>query len=329
MQILVIIMDTQLRKNKKHSTIAYVFVTIINIQRRKIRRRNTKIHILRHNHKYPKQKLQRTKKKAYIFVTTGNRNVAIIPLSRHDRLNTISNQIPRLQAIAHASRAHWDGIADTNSVEPEPNHAGISHPLLHSLWKLQQMHVAGVALVPNRWYTDLRLVHVLIRETHAIEDGLWAALGLGLGDMRAVLVELVGRLFHRGWRRLGYLGRCSDRHEAHMRGNCGSRGSDGTGGNGAMRRGYQSCLHGGAREWWRLWWRVGIMRFWAAAVVVMDRVYEILGTGTDDERLGSRRGKQCRCSLWFFSVLSHVSSELTRILDDMLHALCIFFINVL
>lgn len=39
------------------------------------------------------------------------------------------------------------------------------------------------------------------------------------------------------------------------------------------------------------------MRFWAAAVVLMDRVYEILGTGTDDERLGSRRGKQCRCSL--------------------------------
>lgn len=95
------------RKEKNtHTAQCLGFLATINIQSRKNARWNTKIHILRSQN--PKKKWESTQKKkeTYIFVTTRDRNVAIVPLSRHDSLNTVSNQIPRLQAIAHASGTH-------------------------------------------------------------------------------------------------------------------------------------------------------------------------------------------------------------------------------
>lgn len=55
------------------------------------------------------------------------------------------------------------------------------------------MHVARVALVPDRRYSDLGFAQILVGEPHAVEDGLGPALGLGFGDAGAVLVELEGR----------------------------------------------------------------------------------------------------------------------------------------
>lgn len=55
------------------------------------------------------------------------------------------------------------------------------------------MHVARVALVPNRRNPDLGFAQILVREPHAVEDGLGSTLGLGLCDAGAVLVQLLGR----------------------------------------------------------------------------------------------------------------------------------------
>ena len=56
-----------------------------------------------------KRKRKKKKKKtqytttdiAHILVTTRDGDISIIPLSNHDRLNTVSNQIPRLGTKTH------------------------------------------------------------------------------------------------------------------------------------------------------------------------------------------------------------------------------------
>jgi len=52
------------------------------------------------------------------------------------------------------------------------------------------VHVVGVALVPHRGDTNLRLGHVVLKETHAIEHDLGSDLRLGLHDRGVVLVEI-------------------------------------------------------------------------------------------------------------------------------------------
>lgn len=54
------------------------------------------------------------------------------------------------------------------------------------------MHVASVALVPDGGNADLGLRQVVLGEPHAEEDRLGPALGLGLGHLGTVIVELVG-----------------------------------------------------------------------------------------------------------------------------------------
>ena len=57
---------------------------------------------------------------------------------------------------AHPIRPHGYSIADSDGVEPEPDHARPLHPLLHVLGQLHEVHVARVALVPHRRNADLQ-----------------------------------------------------------------------------------------------------------------------------------------------------------------------------
>jgi len=56
--------------------------------------------------------------------------------------------------------------------------------------ELEQVHVAGVAFVPDAGDADLRLVHVRFGQAGAVEHRLRRALRLGLGDVAAPDVEL-------------------------------------------------------------------------------------------------------------------------------------------
>lgn len=93
--------------------------------------------------------LRKNKEEAHVLVTTGNGDVPIIPLSRHDSLNAVSDKVPRLQAEAHSAGAHGNGVADADRVEPKTNHARLLNALLHRLGQPQQVHVAGVPLEPD------------------------------------------------------------------------------------------------------------------------------------------------------------------------------------
>lgn len=73
-------------------------------------------------------------------------------------------------------------VADANGVEPVGDEAGLSDGVADSLGKIEEMHVAGVALEPNRRDADLGLVHVGLGETGTVEHGLGGTLGLGLRD---------------------------------------------------------------------------------------------------------------------------------------------------
>lgn len=111
-------------------------------------------------------------------------------LGAHDGLDAVGDEVARLEAVAHAPGAHGDGVADPDGVESEADHAGLADALSHGLSKLEKVHVAGVPLVPDGGDPDLGLAEVSVGEADAVEHGLRGALRLGLGDARAVLVEL-------------------------------------------------------------------------------------------------------------------------------------------
>src|SRR5262249_43807589 len=126
----------------------------------------------------------------HVLVAAGEGDQRVVPLRAHHGLDRIGDQVPRLQRIAHAVGAHRDAVADTDGVEPHADHAGSAHPATYFGRELEQVHVAGVAVVPDAGDADLRLAHVLGGEAGTVEHGLRGALRFGLGDVAAVDVEL-------------------------------------------------------------------------------------------------------------------------------------------
>ena len=157
--------------------------------------RHKKSHRAQQNIKHMERKEKRVTA-VRVYVTAGDGNVAIVPLHYHDGLDVVGNEVPGLEALAHATSAHGDGIADANSVEAEGNHAGGGNAVTHGLGEVEEVHVAGVALVLDPGDIDLRLGHVVLGDTNAIEHGLGGALLLGLHDVVLVQLHRLGRGFH-------------------------------------------------------------------------------------------------------------------------------------
>lgn len=111
-------------------------------------------------------------------------------LRAHDGLDAVGDEVARLEAVAHTSGAHGDGVADPDGVESEAHHAGLADAVTDGFGEAEQVHVAGVPLVPYGGDAHLRLAEVGVGEADAVEHGLRRPLRLGLGDARAVLVEL-------------------------------------------------------------------------------------------------------------------------------------------
>mmetsp|Transcript_35695 Transcript_35695/g.84727 ORF Transcript_35695/g.84727 Transcript_35695/m.84727 type:complete len:349 (-) Transcript_35695:48-1094(-) len=130
----------------------------------------------------------------HVLVAAGERDVAIIPLSAHDGLDGVGDDVTRLKRVGHAVCAHGDAVGHSDGVEAVPDHARFRDALLHLASEVKQMHVARVALIPHARNTDLRLVEILGLEAGSVEHRLGRALALVLRELLAVLVHLHGVL---------------------------------------------------------------------------------------------------------------------------------------
>lgn len=164
-----------------------------------------------------------------VLVASRNGDVGVVVLRAHDGLDAVGDEVARLEAVAHAPGAHGDGVADPDGVEAEGHHAGLADAVPDGLGEAEKVHVAGVALVPDRGDAHLRLAEVGVGEPHAVEHRLRRPLRLGLRDARAVLVQL---------RLVGHRGGADALQAAAAAAGCGRRRRKGGGGEGKR-------LHGG------------------------------------------------------------------------------------
>lgn len=70
-------------------------------------------------------------------------------------LDLIGDEIPRLEGVRHATRAHTDAVADSDGAKLVPNHASIHDGLFYTLTETKQMTVASAPL--NVYQGDSRM----------------------------------------------------------------------------------------------------------------------------------------------------------------------------
>lgn len=125
----------------------------------------------------------------HVLVTTGDADVGIVPLTTHDGLDRVRNQITALQGEAHSGGTHTDGVTDTDGVELHADETGALDTLLHLVVEIEQVHVAWVTAIPDGGDADLGLVHILLLQASGVKHSLGSTLGDGLRNMAGDLVE--------------------------------------------------------------------------------------------------------------------------------------------
>ncbi len=76
--------------------------------------------------------------------TDRNGDHAVQPVPSPDRLDRIGDQVPRLERVTHAERAHRDPVRDGGRPEPVPGDAGIGERFLDPSAESQDVLVAAV-----------------------------------------------------------------------------------------------------------------------------------------------------------------------------------------
>ena len=112
----------------------------------------------------------------HVLVATRQRNVGVVILGTHDRLDGIGDDVARDQRRLHALGAHADAVADADGMEDETDQVRLLHALLDPARQRVEVHVAGVALPAHAGDAHLRLLHVIVIQAHAVEHGLGAHL---------------------------------------------------------------------------------------------------------------------------------------------------------
>mmetsp|Transcript_50290 Transcript_50290/g.106879 ORF Transcript_50290/g.106879 Transcript_50290/m.106879 type:complete len:289 (+) Transcript_50290:799-1665(+) len=95
----------------------------------------------------------------HILVTAGNGDETVVELRSHDCLDTVGDDFSGRKRVGHTCGSHGDAVGDANAVELQAVHVLILiDGLLDVLAERQQVHVAGVPLVPNGADSNLRFV---------------------------------------------------------------------------------------------------------------------------------------------------------------------------
>ncbi len=117
----------------------------------------------------------------HVLVAAGQGDEAVVPLGGHHRLDGVGDDFAGLQRVAHAVGAHADAVADADGVEAHAHQIGRFDAFFHFGGQVEQVHVAGVALVPDAGNAHLGLVHVGSAHAGAVEHRLRGALRLWAG----------------------------------------------------------------------------------------------------------------------------------------------------
>jgi hypothetical protein len=125
----------------------------------------------------------------HVLVATGKGDVGVVPLAAHDSLDRVCDDVARLQRVAHTGGSVGHAVTDTNGVELHTLESSSLNALVDLVAEVHQVHVTGVARVPDGRDTDLGLVHVLVAEASGVQHGLRGTVSLGLGDDGTGLVE--------------------------------------------------------------------------------------------------------------------------------------------
>ena len=112
-------------------------------------------------------------------------------MGAHDGFDRVGDEVSRLQREGHTFGTHRDTVGDTDSIESHTDHTGLRDTMFDFLREVEQVHVTGVAFIPDAGDTDLRLVHVLFGHARCVEHRLRGALAAGLGNTSTVFIERI------------------------------------------------------------------------------------------------------------------------------------------
>lgn len=107
-------------------------------------------------------------------------------MATSDRLDGIGDQVPRLERVTHAERAHRDPVRDGRRPEPVPRDAGIGERFLDPGTESQDVLVASV---------EFRVVSIVAvlghgEQIHPGERGEARGCGLRRADLRVAFVPV-------------------------------------------------------------------------------------------------------------------------------------------
>mmetsp|Transcript_654 Transcript_654/g.1137 ORF Transcript_654/g.1137 Transcript_654/m.1137 type:complete len:270 (+) Transcript_654:417-1226(+) len=117
----------------------------------------------------------------HVLVAPGQRDEAIVPLGAHGRFDAVGDQIAGLEGVSHAGGAHADSVGDADGVEAESDAVAGYDAGLDVFGEFEEVHVAGVAFVPDAADTYLGFGHVFFGKAGGVEHGLGCSLGGWLG----------------------------------------------------------------------------------------------------------------------------------------------------
>mmetsp|Transcript_2758 Transcript_2758/g.8597 ORF Transcript_2758/g.8597 Transcript_2758/m.8597 type:complete len:541 (+) Transcript_2758:489-2111(+) len=142
------------------------------------------------HHRGPVDSRHRHDAAGHVLVAAWDREVRIVELRAHHRLDAICDQVSRLEGVCHAVGAVGDAVGDADRVEAQAHHPAPLAALLGGAGDVEQVHVARVALVPHRGDADLHLVHAARHLAHVggVQLRLPRSLRPSLRDHGRVLV---------------------------------------------------------------------------------------------------------------------------------------------
>ncbi len=116
----------------------------------------------------------------------------IEPVSACGRLYTVGDEVSARERVGHGGGPHADPVADADGSELVTGDAGLVDALLDDLAQVEEVAVAGVALVPDRGDADHGALQVGVRGDAfgGVEHGLRSTLVLGLRDDARVPVQV-------------------------------------------------------------------------------------------------------------------------------------------